>query len=306
VTEERYRKAEHRLWESVGLDPVELRVPLDRIGTTVRVLEVGAGPDVLFVHGGSASGANWAPLVACLDGFRCLLLDRPGCGLSEPVDADLSELPHFREFADALVADVLDGLQVPTAHVVATSLGGHFALRGAAAHQDRTDRIVEFGYVPGAPLVRLPISMRMATVPGARRLMGSVPPTRGAVKAILRQLGMGGALKDGRISPEMVDWFHALLRETPTMRNDSYLPRELLRKAGKGAETLPASLRAVIRRPVLFAWVEDDPMGGVDVAKSFVPLIPGAELDVWAGTGHAPWMEHAERAAALVADFFSR
>lgn len=303
---DRYREVEQRLWASLGLDPTERQVPLDRLGTTVRVLELGEGPDVLFVHGGSASGANWAPLVARLDGFRCLLLDRPGCGLSDPLDTDLSDLGRFGEFADDLVADVLDGLDVPTAHVVATSLGGHFALRGAAVHPDRIDRMVEFGYVPGAPLARLPISMWMATVPGARRLMTSIPPTRGAVNAILRQLGMGDALKDGRISPEMVDWFHALLRDTPTMRNDIYLPRELVQKAGKGVETLPAKLLAEVRCPVLFAWGADDPMGGAGVARSFVPLIADAELEVWTDTGHAPWMEHPERAAALVADFFAR
>jgi pimeloyl-ACP methyl ester carboxylesterase len=306
VNKERYRRAEQRLWASVGLDPAERQVSLNRLGTTVRVLEVGEGPDVLFVHGASASGANWTPLVARLDGFRCLLLDRPGCGLSDPLDADLSDLDGFGEVAAALVADVLDGLDVPTAHVVATSLGGHLALRGAVAHPDRVERMVEFGYVPGAPLARLPISMRMAAVPGVRRLMTSIPPTRGSVTAILRQLGMGNALKDGRISPEMVDWFHALLRDTPTMRNEMNLPRELSQKAGKGPETLPASLLAEVRCPVVFAWGDDDPMGGADVARSFVPLIPGAELDLWDDAGHAPWMEHPERAAALVADFFSR
>ena len=200
---------------------------------------------------------------------------------------------------------MLDGLDVATAHVVATSLGGHIALRSAAAHPDRIDRMVEFGYLPGAPLEHVPLSMRMATLPGARRLMGSVPPTRGAVRAILRQLGMGEAMKDGRISPEMFDWFHALLRDTPTMRNDTDLPRELLQKAGKGTPSLPADLLAAVRCPVLFAWGADDPLGGADVARSFVPLIPGAELELWADTGHAPWMEHPERAAALVSGFLS-
>ena len=109
---------------------------------------------------------------------------------------------------------------LPTVRVVATSLGGHYALRGAAAHPDRVDRLVEFGFVPGAPLAELPLSMRMATIPGLQKLVRAIPPTRGAVRAILRQLGMGDALADGRISPELLDWFHALLRDTRTMRHD--------------------------------------------------------------------------------------
>jgi pimeloyl-ACP methyl ester carboxylesterase len=136
--------------------------------------------------------------------------------------------------------------------------------------------------------------------------MTSIPPTRGAVRAILRQLGMSAALKDGRISPEMVDWFHALLRDTPTMRNDTNNPRQLIQKAGTGVEALPASVLAQVRCPVLFAWGETDPIGGAEVARSFVPLLPGAELELWPDTGHAPWMEHPERAAALAVDFLSR
>lgn len=302
---DRYREVEQRLWESVGLEPTERQVRLERLDTWVRVIDVGEGPTVLFIHGGSASGANWAPLVARLDGFRCLLLDRPGCGLSAPLDADLSDLARFGDVADVLVADVLDGLDLATAHVVATSLGGHYALRGAAAHPERFARMVEFGYVPGAPLDKLPVSMRIATVPGMQRLVRSLPPTRGAVRAILRQLGMGDALSDGRITPEMLDWFHALLRDTPTMRNDD-VPRELLRKLGKGAAALPASVLSAVRCPLLFAWGEDDPIGGADVARSFVPLIPGAELELWADTGHAPWVEYPERSAALVAGFLGR
>jgi pimeloyl-ACP methyl ester carboxylesterase len=306
MNEQRYRAVEDKLWTSMDLDPTERHVRLDRLGTTVRVVEFGEGPAVLFVHGGSSSGANWAPLVARLDGFRCVLLDRPGCGLSAPLDVDLSDLARFSEVAGALVPDVLDGLEWPSAHIVATSLGGHYALRSAATHPDRVDRMVEFGYVPGAPLAHLPLSMRMATVPGARRLMTSIPPTRRAVLAILRQLGMGDALNDGRVSPEMVDWFQALLRDTPSMRNDSNGPRELLQKAGKGADALPASVLAEVRCPVVFAWGEADPMGGADVARSFVSLLPDAELELWADTGHAPWIEHPTRAAALVSDFLHR
>lgn len=301
---DRYRDVERRLWDSLGLAPAEHQVLLGRIGTTVRVLEIGEGPPVLFVHGGAASGANWAPLVARLDGFRCLLLDRPGCGLSEPLATDLSDLGRFRAHADALVADVLDGLDLPSADVVATSLGGHIALRSAAAHPDRIDRMVEFGYVPGAPLARLPLSMRLATLPGARRLMSVIPPTRGAVNAILRQLGMGDALADGRISPEMVDWFHALLRDTPTMRNETSYPAELIRKAGTGPPMLLPELLGSIRCPVWFAWGEDDVFAGADAARAFVSPIPGARLELWAGTGHAPWMEHPDRAAALIAGCF--
>ena len=75
---DRYRQAERNLWESVGAQPTERHVKLDRTGTTVRLQEVGDGPPVVFVHGASNAGTSWASLAARLDDFRCILVDRPG------------------------------------------------------------------------------------------------------------------------------------------------------------------------------------------------------------------------------------
>src|SRR5216684_2208051 len=100
MNEVRYREAERRLWDSLGVTPTEQRLHLDRIGTTVRVQEMGEGPAVVFVHGGSTSGASWAPLVARLDGFRCVVLDRPGCGLSDPLVTGFDDVERLGTFAD--------------------------------------------------------------------------------------------------------------------------------------------------------------------------------------------------------------
>lgn len=136
----RYFEADGRMWASLGLDPTERYVHLPRLDTCVRVQQIGEGPLVVFVHGGSASGANWAPLLAYLDWFCCVLLDRPGCGGSPPPHADLSSVERFNEYADTLIVDLLDALDAPAAKVVATSLGGCFALRTAATHGDRSRR----------------------------------------------------------------------------------------------------------------------------------------------------------------------
>lgn len=85
MNEIRFRDAERRLWALVGAAPTERRVRLDRLAVTVRVQELSEGPAIVFVHGTTSTGASWAPLVARLHGFRCVILDRSGCGLSDPL-----------------------------------------------------------------------------------------------------------------------------------------------------------------------------------------------------------------------------
>ena len=157
MDEAKYRVVEGRLWASVGRAPTEQFVQLPRIGVKVRVQEVGDGPPVLFVHGGPNSGSTWAPLVEHIEGFRCLLLDRPGTGLSERVDVDRSE---FTTFASRLVGDTLEALGIERAHVVASSLGGYCALWSASAEPERFERMVQMACPALLPGQQLPKFMK--------------------------------------------------------------------------------------------------------------------------------------------------
>lgn len=83
---ERYRHAERRFWGHYGLAPVERFVEVGSPPVRLRVQELGSGEPVLFVNGTGSPGAYFAPLLRGLHRFRCLVLDRPGWGLSAPVD----------------------------------------------------------------------------------------------------------------------------------------------------------------------------------------------------------------------------
>ncbi len=47
---DRYHDVEQSLWASLRLDPIEHVATPVRLGTKARVLEVGKGPPILFVH----------------------------------------------------------------------------------------------------------------------------------------------------------------------------------------------------------------------------------------------------------------
>ncbi len=270
VNEKRFRETEQRLWESVGVAPTERWVHLDRADCAVRVQEVGAGPAVVFVHGGSNAGSSWASLVARLDGFRCITVDRPGCGLSEPLPKPPDGIAAIEAYADSLIADLLDALGLAESHVIATSYGGYFALRGAAAHPDRIDRILEFSWTVGAPMATVPLVMRLGGVWGVGWLMARVPPTERAVRMMLRQIGLGAALDSGRFGRESLDWYVGLLRDTHTMRNEFAASPKLVSPLHGLNERalLPTRVLADIRSPIYFLWGEGDPNGGADVAAT--------------------------------------
>jgi hypothetical protein len=54
---ERYLDAETRLWQHYGLAPRYRFVEIARPHARLRVLEVGSGPPVLFIHGTVGPGS---------------------------------------------------------------------------------------------------------------------------------------------------------------------------------------------------------------------------------------------------------
>lgn len=303
----RYREAEARLWRSLAVEPRERWLALPSVGVRVRVQELGAGPAVLFIHGGSTSGTSWADLAAALPSMRCLLVDRPGTGLSEPLPRPVRSLEELRELGARLVPDVLDGLGLERADVVATSFGGYFALRAALVRPERLGRLVVLGWTAGAPVARLPVMLRIGVAPVLGDLLARIPPNRKAVEAIFRGIGSGAAVADGRISPEAIDAYAALLRWTPTLRDDLALGR-LFFSAHRGLDeriVLGIEDRARIAVPISFVWGGRDAFGDEAIAREFVEPFPNATLRIVPDAGHALWIDDLALAVDAVREALS-
>jgi len=296
-----YRRAEKILWSRMGCSPTERMVRLRRIGTEVRVQEVGEGEPVLFIHGGPNSGSTWAPLVARMRGFRCLLVDRPGTGLSPAHAVTADNLP---EIGAAFVADVLDGVGIDRAHAVASSFGGHIALRSAATTPERFLAMVQMSCPALSPGERPPPFLHLFRIRAARRVLNALPPNPGANRMIMRQLGHRASLAAGRIPETFFDWYLELQRHTATNRNDGEMIASAL--AARRRLTLSEELLAAARVPTLFLWGEDDTFGGLDVAQHLVGAMPDARLEVMPCAGHLPWLDDADHAARVAAGFLAQ
>lgn len=303
MNRERYRAAEQELWSALGLVPTERMLALERTRATVRVQVVGEGPSVVFLHGANTSGSSWATLAAGLDGFRRIVVDRPGTGLSPAPPSAIDE-SSLESFADAFAPDLLDALGLARANVVATSFGGYLALRGAAAVPDRIERMVQFSWPAGAPTSGLPLFMRLSSVPGLGRLMAALPATERTVRMTFRRIGHGPSLNDGRITSLDVSTYLALLRHTDTMRNELAMGRALVSPLrGLTGVRLDDAVLARVTAPTLFVWGGRDPFGGESTAREVVRRMPNATLNLLPTAGHAPWLDDLDACVRATAGF---
>jgi len=289
MNEQKYRQAEKTLWDSVGLSPRESFVTLPRIGVKVRAQEVGEGEPVLLIHGGPNSGSTWAPLVQYLSGYRCLIVDRPGTGLSDPYPIDRDNLA---EFGDRFVGDVLTGLGIESAHIVASSFGGMLALRSAAAEPEFVRRMVQMAAPALAPGSATPAFMRAMGIAPVRWLISKLPPNQKGNDSIMRQIGHGATLDAGGFPDEFNEWYLALQKHTDTMEHDGGMISRMVTWRGfDPADSIPDSVFAGVETPTVFLWGEDDGFGDEHVARGVVGRMPNARLVMIPDLGHLPWLD---------------
>lgn len=283
----RYREAERSLWRHYGLNPVERFVQVESPSARLRVLEVGSGDPILFVHGTAGPGA-WPPLVRELDGFRCLVLDRPGWGLSSALDYSQH---HYGTLTTTLLEATLDGLGADRAHVVGASIGNNWALRLAARNPERVGRLVLLGGAPVAPEVRVPPFIRLLATP-AGAVIVRIPEKPKMVRTQLRRLGHGASIDSGRIPDEFIQWHVAATRETGAMRHEREMVRAVATPRGfRPGLVLQHAELSTIRTPTLYVYGTEDPVADVAIVESVVATLPQAELHVAEGAGHVTWLD---------------
>jgi pimeloyl-ACP methyl ester carboxylesterase len=299
---ERYRHAERAVWSHYGLEPTERFVAFESPAVRLRIQEVGSGEPIVFVHGGLWPAVAFAPLVRELPGYRCILLDRPGCGLSTPVDWRQHDL---RSVAPKLMRGVVDAVGLERTDVIGHSIGGVWALRLAQDLATRVSRIGILGASPVLAELPRPGFFRVLASPiGA--LITRLPQNQDRARSILRQDGHGPSLDAGRIPDVFFDWHVALIRNTQTMRNERAMIRDAV-IGGSGWRpglTFERSELAAIKQPLLYLIGSADPEGTVEYAQRVVAMLPDAELNVLPDAGHMPWLDDAANVGKAIRTAF--
>lgn len=104
--------------------------------------ELGHGKPVVLLHGsgpGSTGWNNFAPILPQLaQSYRCLAIDMPGWGLSEPTTWD--QRNHV-----AAALSVMDVLGIDQAALIGNSMGGRTAIQFAHEYPDRVSHLITIG-----------------------------------------------------------------------------------------------------------------------------------------------------------------
>lgn len=277
----------------------ETRRELETPRGTLRYHVWGDGPAVLMLHGSGPGVSGWGNfghnLGALGEHFTCLVLEFPGYGISDAVDA-----PPPVATANAVV-DLLDGLGLDRVDVVGNSMGGAVATRFAIADPERVRRLVTIGGIginilnpfPSEGIVLL---SRFAEDPSPETL-----------RTWLRSMVHDDALVTDELLAER--WELASAPAVLGTLRETYGEDALAKRARLAAESLTPPYWAqlhLVRAPTLMLWGRDDRVSPLDMAMLPMRHIPQAELHVYPDCGH--WVMHEQPRAfeRHVVEFFER
>ncbi|MFN3255690.1 MAG: alpha/beta fold hydrolase [Ilumatobacter sp.] len=267
---------------------------LDTGSSGIAYRRVGAGPDVLFVHGWPVSGATFRTLLPYLvDHVTCHLIDLPGTGSSRFDAATPLSIDHHIES----VRLAIDVLELDDVAVVGHDSGGMIARHAVVGDP----RVRAMGLIDTEPADgvswRFKAFLAQRRLPGFGRMLGWV-----ASKPRLRRNGfvLGDAFVDAsRLDGEFDEFF---LRPLYTSSKHLEAGLRILRSFDYRYVRELAAIHPRIDVPVQLVWGEEDVFFPVGHARRMVGEFPDARIDVISNAGLFSHEERpAEVAAALLA-----
>lgn len=265
----------------------------------LRYHEAGDGPPLLLLHGSGPGVTGWRNyrhnLAVFAEHFRCLVLEFPGFGVSDPADG------HPMATAASAVTRFLDGLGLDRVDIIGNSMGGIIGIRFALAHPGRVRRLVTIGGIgrnlfspgPGEGIKLLSEFTDHPTREGLVRWLNSMVYDRSLV------------------TEELIEerWAQATDPETLAAARRMYGTEAFAAQAAAAAASDAAPYWAMLhklRAKTLLTWGRDDRVSPVDMALLPMRTIPDAELHVFPDCGHWVMIEQKAAWESAVLAFLTR
>jgi len=252
-------------------------------GVTLRYAAQGdpSGVPVVLLHGLSDSHPSYAPMTAHLpDHIRAYALTTRGHG-----DSDKPEHGYRLDEQAADVAAFLDAVGHESAVVVGHSMGGYIAQQFALDHPERTVALVLMGAFRA-----------IAGDPGLVEFLAELEQVEDPVPESLAREFQESTI-ERPLAPGQLE---------QAIAESCKVPVHVWRGALEGMlHAVPPSEAGLITAPTRLIWGDRDQYIPRGEQLLLAAAIPGAELLVYEGTGHAIHWEEPARAAADVAAFIS-
>ncbi|HEX6351748.1 alpha/beta fold hydrolase [Actinophytocola sp.] len=265
-------------------------------GGVLRYHEAGDGPPLLLLHGSGPGVTGWrnyrGNLASFTRRFRCLVLELPGFGVSDPSDE------HPMVAAAKAVRRFLAGLGLDQVDVIGNSMGGVVAANLAIRFPGMFRRIVTVGGLGHNIFSPAPGE-------GVNLLMDFVTdPTREALVRWLHSMVYDRAL----VTEEMIEERWAQATEQATLEFTRRMYGATAMEAAAAATDRPPywALLHKITAPVLITWGRDDRVSPVDMALLPMRTIPNAEVHVFPNCGHWVMIEQKDAWESAVLAFLTR
>ena len=263
---------------------MDVRIP----GARLFVEQAGSGEPLLFITGFAISSAVFEPVLPLYaQRFAVTSYDNRGAGRSSGA---LPGLSMGQLAADAVA--LLDRLRIDSAHVYGLSMGGMVAQEVALRFPHRVRALVLGGTSPGGPHAVLPwreLTQLARTLPGSPRSARA----RALASALFSE-------EFRRREPERVAELLA------------YFARHRAHPVGVSAHWWASvyhdtwSRLPRLDRPTLVLHGSRDGLAPLGSAQRLAARIPGAELAVVRGAGHAYLLEQPQESYDLLVDFLAR
>jgi pimeloyl-ACP methyl ester carboxylesterase len=286
------------LWRLPSGRPPRQRIHDVHVGRNrVSTLTLGAGPDVLMLHGlGSTRASFFETAAALAERYTVHAIDFPGFGSSsKPATGGY----NARWFAD-IVLGLMDELGIARAHLVGNSMGGRVAIEVGLQAPERVAALgllcpaVAFVSRGFHPIVRL-----------LRPELGMLPHrfSRATVESQFWGLFSDPDLIDPDVADVIVDEFQRIYGSPGARYAFLSSARNIYLEKPFGRHGFYPRL-AGLQPPALFIWSKGDKVVPAAFGRHVRRWLPAAEQIVLDSCGHVPQVERAEQTNGLLERFF--
>ncbi len=259
-------------------------------GISTNYLEAGAGEPVVLIHGsgpGVTAYANWRLTIPPLSGrFHCYAPDMAGFGFTQRPAGITYDL---QTWVDQLLG-FLDALGLGRVSLVGNSFGGAVALRFAANHPGRVNRLVLMGSV-GVPF----------EITDALDAVWGYQPSLDAMRRMLDHFAYSRELVTDELAQVR---YEASVR--PGFQESFAAMFPAPRQRWVDALTTPDEQIAALPHPTLIVHGRDDRVIPPATSLRLHQLIDDSELHLFGRCGHWTQIERSASFAALLGEFLSR